>query len=433
MAADVGLVTDAAQRQTGALTVHGTGHGQGHGGLAHAGRADKAEDLALGVRVQLADGDKLQNALLHLVQSVVVLVQNFTGLGHIRPVAGGLVPRQLQADIQIVADNGGLGAGVGLLTQPLQLAEQLVMYLLRQAEGVDLSGVGLQLLVAVLAQLVLEDLDLLAEDHVALDLGHTAAYLLLHLRLQGQDVHLVGQDVVDKAQALLRVQLLQHALAVLVAEGDVLSDEVGQLTGVPAVQYGGGKIVAEAAGQLTVIVKEDIGAAQQRLGAGGAAGRLLRQQLRLSLQEGLGLPQAQQTGATLTLHHYADGGVGGLDDLKDVADRSNGVEVALAGLGGGQLLLGDGEDAAVRLHGVVQRIDGDLALHIEGNRLAGKGGDASQGQDGEISCYSFRHGYSFPLRVCRRRRVEKWGEAAGRLSPFCCVRKPGRSVCPFRS
>ena len=189
------------------------------------------------------------------------------------------------------------------------------MYLLRQVEGLDTGSVSLQLLVAVLPQLVLEHLHLLTEDHIALHLGHAAAHLLLHFRLQRQDIHLVGQDVVDDTQALLRVQLRQHALAVLVAEGDVLSDEVGQCAGIPAVQHGGGEIVTEAAGQLAVVVEQDVGAAQQRLGTGGVAGQLLRQQLRLTLQEGLGLPQAGQPGAALALHHHADGGVGGLDDL----------------------------------------------------------------------------------------------------------------------
>lgn len=87
------------------------------------------------------------------------------------------------------------------------------MYLLRQVESLDTGSVSLQLLVAVLPQLVLEHLYLLTEDHIALHLGHATAHLLLHFRLQRQDIHLVGQDVVDDTQALLRVQLRQHALA----------------------------------------------------------------------------------------------------------------------------------------------------------------------------------------------------------------------------
>ena len=46
------------------------------GGLAHAGRADEAEDRALHLPGQLAHRQELEDALLHLVEAVVVLVED---------------------------------------------------------------------------------------------------------------------------------------------------------------------------------------------------------------------------------------------------------------------------------------------------------------------------------------------------------------------
>ena len=155
VAADIRLVPDAAQTEPRQLPVHGLGHGDGHGGLTHTGRAYQTEDLALGIGVQLVDGDELQNALLHRFQAIVIPIQQLPRLLHIRPLTGVLVPRHLQTDVQIVADDGGLRAAEGLLGKPLHLFCQPLMYLLGQMGALDLLCVLRQLLVAVVAQLML--------------------------------------------------------------------------------------------------------------------------------------------------------------------------------------------------------------------------------------------------------------------------------------
>ena len=108
VAPDLRLVADAAQRDAGQLTIHGPGHGHGNGGLSHTGRAHQADHLPLQLRGQLLDGQELQDALLHLLQPIVVLVQHLAGSLHADPLPGLFAPGQLQAYIQIVADHGGL-------------------------------------------------------------------------------------------------------------------------------------------------------------------------------------------------------------------------------------------------------------------------------------------------------------------------------------
>jgi hypothetical protein len=49
-------------------------------GFAHARRSDKAQDRPLHVRLQLEHAQVVEDAVLHLFQLVVVLVQDLLGL-----------------------------------------------------------------------------------------------------------------------------------------------------------------------------------------------------------------------------------------------------------------------------------------------------------------------------------------------------------------
>ena len=69
MAADLGLVVNAAERDAHELAVEGAATERPSGGLADAGRPDEAEDRALAVGLQLANREELQDALLDLLES----------------------------------------------------------------------------------------------------------------------------------------------------------------------------------------------------------------------------------------------------------------------------------------------------------------------------------------------------------------------------
>ena len=80
MAANLGLVMDAAEAHPDELAAHGPGDALAQAGLAHAGRAHEQQDRAAdGVR-EGAHREVLEDALLDLLQTVVILVQD-----HARP------------------------------------------------------------------------------------------------------------------------------------------------------------------------------------------------------------------------------------------------------------------------------------------------------------------------------------------------------------
>ena len=126
VAADVGLVPDAAQRNAAELPVQRLGNGQGDGGLSHARRACQTDDLPPPLRIHLPDGNGLQNPLLHLFQTEVIPVQHLPGRVHIQTLLRICTPGQFQTHVQIVPDHRSLRADIGLLCQLVDLLFQML-------------------------------------------------------------------------------------------------------------------------------------------------------------------------------------------------------------------------------------------------------------------------------------------------------------------
>ena len=76
VAADFGLVAHAAQGDARELAAQRVGHAAAQRGLAHAGRADQAEDRAFDLLAPLDDGQEFQQPVLDLRQAEMLLVQN---------------------------------------------------------------------------------------------------------------------------------------------------------------------------------------------------------------------------------------------------------------------------------------------------------------------------------------------------------------------
>ena len=76
VAPDVRFIMDAAQGDPNHFPVQAPGDGIGNGGFAHTGRSYQAQDLGGHLGCQLPDGDGFQNALLHLFQTEVVVLQD---------------------------------------------------------------------------------------------------------------------------------------------------------------------------------------------------------------------------------------------------------------------------------------------------------------------------------------------------------------------
>src|SRR5206468_12693156 len=80
VAADLRLVAHAAQRHARELAPERARDRAAERGLAGAGRSDEAQDRALQVSLEREHRDVLDDAVLHLVEAVVVLIEDLARL-----------------------------------------------------------------------------------------------------------------------------------------------------------------------------------------------------------------------------------------------------------------------------------------------------------------------------------------------------------------
>ena len=121
VAADLGLVAHAAQRHAHELAVGRARDRLAERGLAHAGRADQAQDRRLQLVHALLHREVLDDALLDLLQPVVVLVEDLLGGAEIGADLALLLPRQRDDRVDVVAHDGRLGRHRRHQLQLLQL------------------------------------------------------------------------------------------------------------------------------------------------------------------------------------------------------------------------------------------------------------------------------------------------------------------------
>src|SRR5690606_38549950 len=111
VAADLRLVPDAAEAGADELATQGASDAAAQARLAHAGRTHEAEDGAAHlVAGQLAHGQELQDALLHLLQAIVILVEHLLSLDDADLAVALLGPGQVEQPVEVGANHAGLGA-----------------------------------------------------------------------------------------------------------------------------------------------------------------------------------------------------------------------------------------------------------------------------------------------------------------------------------
>ena len=184
--------------------------------LADAGRADEAEDRPVQVGLELAHREELEDAVLDLLEVVVVAVEDLAGVRHVEVVVAAHRPGQGDDPVEVGADHGVLGALRRDVGEPVELPAGGLVGLFRELELVDLlAQLGdLGLLVVGLAELLLDGAHLLAQEVLALALVDLAAHVALDLGAELEHVELAREDADQRAHALLDVALLEQRLLV---------------------------------------------------------------------------------------------------------------------------------------------------------------------------------------------------------------------------
>ena len=200
--------------------------------LADAGRPDQAQDGPLLVALQLADRQVLEDALLHLLEVVVVRVEDVARRLDVELVLGRDRPGQLDQPLQVGARDGVLGRRRLHHLEPLELLDRDLLgrrpaswppaIFSRKSSRSPPRLVDL-------AQLFLDGLELLAQDVLALVAAHLLLDLAVDLLAHLQHLVLAREELQHLAQARLEVERLQHVLLLVDLHVQVRGDEVRQL------------------------------------------------------------------------------------------------------------------------------------------------------------------------------------------------------------
>ena len=388
MAADLGFIPHAAQTDAHILTAQAFGDGACNAGLADARRAHKADDLCLHVRCQFAHGQRFQNAVLDLLQAVVVTVQNLLGTGNVQVVHREGVPRQVQAGVQIGADNGSFLIGALHLGKAVHFFEQLLLAVLGKVQLGDLAAVlvGFSVGVVALAQLIADDVQLLVQVVIALVLVHGLVDLFRDLLFNFHHLTLAAQHLNELFQPSVQSAFVHDGLLVLIAEQQVCGHVLAEEGRVVAGHDGKHHVLAKARVHAEVFIKTGLEGPQQCFGlhsflglASAHRGRAHRRKQKIAAGVQLG-----ELGTVLTLHQNLYKVVGDAQHLLDFGYNAVAEQVCLGGVAGLHRLLGHQKNVGIICHCPLHGGDALFPAHLEVHEVVGEHHKAAQGDGGQV-------------------------------------------------
>ncbi|MNM76611.1 hypothetical protein D3C81_884380 [compost metagenome] len=363
VATDLGFVAHAAQRHAHELAVGGLGDGLAQRSLAHARRADQTQDRALHLLHPRLHRQVFKDALLDLLQAVVIGIEGvLRGLQVLAHLAA-LLPRHAQQPLQVVAHDRCFGGHRRHLLELVEFVARLGFHRLGHARFGDLAGQLFQFArrVVEVAQFLLDGLHLFVEVVLALALFHlrlhAAADALFHLL----HVDLAVDQTDQHLQAFAHGQRFQQALLVRQPHADMRGDGVGKAGRLIDAGQGLQQLRRQLAVGLDVLLEQRHQRAGDRLDLARLACIGGIDFHGLAVQRSIAFADAGHLHARQAFDQHLDGAVGQLQQLQHLRQGADLVEVGgLRVIGLGRLLRQQ-QDALVRFHCLFQRMHGLVA------------------------------------------------------------------------
>ena len=191
MPLDLRLIPHAPERESIELAIQRRRDGTAQRRLANTGGTDEEQDGPGDLTFHLAHTEELQDAFLDVLQALVVAVQHARGMLKVEIIRRVLVPGQAGQPVQVIAGHGVLRRTGFKHRHLLQLLVQALLGRLRYVQFLDalLESVDLRRAVVFLdAEFFLDELQLLAQEHVALSCLHLVLDVLADLHLRPGDL-----------------------------------------------------------------------------------------------------------------------------------------------------------------------------------------------------------------------------------------------------
>ena len=306
-------------------------------GLAHARRAHEAQDGRAPVTPQAPHGHVLHDAPLGALEPVVVFVQHAARLAHVQPVRRGLGPGQVGQPLHVGAGHVVLGAGRVHEAHAAQLLAGGLVRLLRHVGHGHALAQALEVVLVIggLAQLLLDALQLLTQQQLALRARHLLLHQVRDLALHAEHLALAVHHVDDGAQTGAHVQRLEHGLLDVVGHGHVRRDQVGQGAGLHHVVQDAGRL-ARLAGQVLVQGTRGLAQVQCQCVELHVHRRRLVDALHPGREAGVAPQRLEDAHAAHPLQHHAvlpGAQANDLEHARHGADPVHVVEAGVLGLG----------------------------------------------------------------------------------------------------
>ena len=109
MPLNLGLVAHTAQTETIKLAAEGVGNRPADTGLTDPRGAHQQKDRAINLAFKRTDGQKLSDALFHIVESVMVLIEFAARMTKIEIVSGAYPPRHRGHPVKVISGYSVLG------------------------------------------------------------------------------------------------------------------------------------------------------------------------------------------------------------------------------------------------------------------------------------------------------------------------------------
>ncbi len=158
--------------------------------LPTPGRPDEAEERAIEATDECQHRDVVEDAVLDLLEAVVIFVEHAARVIDIEDVVGALGPWHAEQPVEVVAPDRAFRRHGRRAAQLAQLALRACLHRLRQRPPVDLGLELSEIVAVVLAQLAIDCPELLLEIELALILEQRAADIVIDLALESQQLDL---------------------------------------------------------------------------------------------------------------------------------------------------------------------------------------------------------------------------------------------------
>ena len=303
VAADLGLVVHPAQRHAHEFPPERLGDALAERSLAHAGRADEAQDRSVAVRIELAYCEEFQDALFYHLQPEMVLAQYASCLGDVDGAGLGRLPRQLDQPVEVAAHHRVFGGAVRHALQALQFLGRLLFDFFRHLrvgdrfpEFRDFGGIAL----VAFAEFLLDRFELLAQQILALALVHARLGAFVDLARQPQHLDALRQQFQHAVQAPLQFHRFEQLLFLGRLDIHQAGDHVGERRGGTHVLHRAYQLLRRLRHQLEHLERALLQSHEARLDF--RAGRVrFFDQADAGHEEGIAVQQFDQAKALLAL------------------------------------------------------------------------------------------------------------------------------------